>query len=84
VRGRRTRNGNGNVKPGLDFYARDSRNNYCNGAVFGAASDSGLTNVRTMDVSGAFTGHRLCGGTCTDVRHGPAQRRAEDDPPLVG
>ncbi|HEY2877030.1 hypothetical protein [Nocardioides sp.] len=31
-----------------------------NGAVFGAASDSGLTNVKTLDVASAFTGHRLC------------------------
>ncbi|HEY2142598.1 MAG TPA: hypothetical protein VGG98_11130 [Solirubrobacteraceae bacterium] len=30
------------------------------GAVFGAASDSGLTNVKTMELSGAFNGRRLC------------------------
>jgi hypothetical protein len=29
-------------------------------AVFGAAADSGLTNVRTLDVANAFVGHRLC------------------------
>jgi hypothetical protein len=34
-----------------------------NGAVLGAASDSGLTNVRTLNVAGAFTGHRLCENT---------------------
>jgi hypothetical protein len=32
-------------------------------AVFGAASDSGLSNVRTLDVAGAFDGHRLCEST---------------------
>ena len=31
--------------------------------VFGAATDSGLTNVRTLDLAGAFTGHRLCENT---------------------
>jgi hypothetical protein len=31
-----------------------------NGAVLGAATDSGLTNVKTLDVAGAFNGHRLC------------------------
>jgi hypothetical protein len=31
-----------------------------NNAVLGAAADSGLTNVKTLDVAGAFTGHRLC------------------------
>jgi hypothetical protein len=30
------------------------------GTLFGAAADSGLTNVKTLDVAGAFTGHRLC------------------------
>jgi hypothetical protein len=34
-----------------------------NGAVFGAAGDSGLTNVRTLNVASAFTGHRLCEST---------------------
>jgi hypothetical protein len=34
-----------------------------NGAVFGAASDSGLTNVRTLNLAGAFNGHRLCENT---------------------
>jgi hypothetical protein len=32
-------------------------------AVLGAAVDSGLTNVRTLDVAHAFTGHRLCENT---------------------
>ena len=31
--------------------------------VFGAAGDSGLTNVRTLNVAGAFNGHRLCENT---------------------
>ncbi len=31
--------------------------------VFDAATDSGLSNVRTLDVAGAFTGHRLCENT---------------------
>ena len=34
-----------------------------NGAVFGAASDSGLTNVRTLNLAAAFNGHRLCENT---------------------
>jgi hypothetical protein len=34
-----------------------------NAAVVGAAGDSGLTNVRTLDVASAFTGHRLCEST---------------------
>jgi hypothetical protein len=34
-----------------------------NGTVFGAASDSGLTNVRTLNLAGAFNGHRLCENT---------------------
>jgi hypothetical protein len=28
--------------------------------VFGAATDSGLTNVRTLELASAFNGHRLC------------------------
>jgi hypothetical protein len=32
-------------------------------AVFGAAADSGLSNVRTLEVAGAFNGHRLCEAT---------------------
>ncbi|WP_202879253.1 hypothetical protein [Nocardioides cynanchi] len=31
--------------------------------VFGAATDSGLTNVRTLNLAGAFNGHRLCENT---------------------
>ena len=31
--------------------------------VFGAATDSGLANVRTLDLARAFTGHRLCENT---------------------
>jgi hypothetical protein len=34
-----------------------------NGTVFGAATDSGLTNVKTLNVASAFTGHRLCENT---------------------
>ena len=34
-----------------------------NGAVFGGATDSGLTNVRTLDLSSAFNGRRLCENT---------------------
>jgi hypothetical protein len=34
-----------------------------NGAVLGAASDSGLTNVKTLNLAGAFNGHRLCENT---------------------
>ena len=34
-----------------------------NGAVVGAATDSGLSNVRTLDLAGAFNGHRLCENT---------------------
>jgi hypothetical protein len=30
------------------------------GAVFKAAEESGLTNVKTMQISSAFNGHRLC------------------------
>ncbi len=30
------------------------------GAVFGAASEAGLPNVKTMDLAAAFNGHRLC------------------------
>ncbi|MGA8246514.1 MAG: hypothetical protein WB797_06375 [Nocardioides sp.] len=31
--------------------------------VFGAAMDSGLTNVRTLELASAFDGHRLCENT---------------------
>jgi hypothetical protein len=31
--------------------------------VFGAATDSGLTNVRTLNLANAFNGHRLCEST---------------------
>jgi hypothetical protein len=34
-----------------------------NAAVFGAASDSGLTNVKTLNLASAFNGHRLCENT---------------------
>jgi hypothetical protein len=34
-----------------------------NGAVLGGATDSGLTNVRTLDLSSAFNGRRLCENT---------------------
>ena len=30
------------------------------GAVFKAAEEAGLTNVKTMQISSAFNGHRLC------------------------
>ncbi len=33
------------------------------GAVFGAASEAGLSNVKTMEISGAFNGRRLCENT---------------------
>ncbi len=33
------------------------------GAVFGAASEAGLANVKTMEISGAFNGRRLCENT---------------------
>jgi hypothetical protein len=47
-----------------------------NGAVFGAASDSGLTNVRTMSLAGAFNGHRLCENTDDLVEHHYSSWRA--------
>jgi hypothetical protein len=34
-----------------------------NGAVTGAAGDSGLTNVRLLNLASAFNGHRLCENT---------------------
>lgn len=34
-----------------------------NAAVVGAATDSGLTNVRTLNLASAFNGHRLCENT---------------------
>jgi len=34
-----------------------------NGAVSGAASDTGMTNVETLDVASAFNGRRLCENT---------------------
>ncbi|PTL54245.1 hypothetical protein [Paraconexibacter algicola] len=34
-----------------------------NGAVFGGAADAGLSNLRTLDVSSAFNGRRLCENT---------------------
>jgi hypothetical protein len=33
------------------------------GAVFGAAGEAGLSNVKTMDLAGAFNGRRLCENT---------------------
>ena len=33
------------------------------GAVFGAAAEAGLANVKTMELSGAFNGRRLCENT---------------------
>jgi hypothetical protein len=54
---------------GCGFWNNDA--NWANGtalptidnAVFGAATDSGLTNVRTLNLAGAFNGHRLCENT---------------------
>jgi hypothetical protein len=54
---------------GCGFWNNDA--NWANGtalptidnAVFGAAADSGLTNVRTLNLAGAFNGHRLCENT---------------------
>jgi hypothetical protein len=51
---------------GCGFWNTDA--NYANatmlptidGAVLGAASDTGLANVKTMDLSSAFNGRRLC------------------------
>jgi hypothetical protein len=51
---------------GCGFWNKDA--NYANstmlptidGAVFGAAEGAGLSNVKTMQLSGAFNGHRLC------------------------
>ena len=34
-----------------------------NGAVFGGATDSGLTNVRQLNIASAFNGRRLCENT---------------------
>ncbi|KRF34990.1 hypothetical protein [Nocardioides sp. Soil805] len=54
---------------GCGFWNRDAdwANNSAlptiNGAVFGGAADSGLTNVRTLDLSSAFNGRRLCENT---------------------
>jgi hypothetical protein len=54
---------------GCGFWNNDA--NWANGtalptidnAVFGAATDSGLGNVRTLNLAGAFNGHRLCENT---------------------
>jgi hypothetical protein len=54
---------------GCGFWNNDA--NWANGtalptidnAVFGAAADSGLSNVRTLNLAGAFNGHRLCENT---------------------
>lgn len=44
-------------------WANDSALPTINGAVFGAVADSGLTNTRTLDLSTAFNGRRLCENT---------------------
>ncbi|WP_296602263.1 hypothetical protein [Nocardioides sp.] len=44
-------------------WANDSALPTINGAVFGAVADSGLTNTRTLDLSSAFNGRRLCENT---------------------
>ncbi|ABL82443.1 hypothetical protein Noca_2941 [Nocardioides sp. JS614] len=44
-------------------WANDSALPTINGAVFGAVTDSGLTNTRTLDLSTAFNGRRLCENT---------------------
>lgn len=44
-------------------YANDTLLPTINGAVFGAIAQSGLTNVRTLDLSAAFNGRRLCENT---------------------
>jgi hypothetical protein len=41
-------------------WANDSALPTINGAVFGAVADTGLTNTRTLDLSSAFNGRRLC------------------------
>jgi hypothetical protein len=54
---------------GCGFWNNDA--NWANGTalptidntVFGAATDSGLTNVRRLDLASAFNGHRLCENT---------------------
>jgi hypothetical protein len=44
-------------------YANSTMLPTINGAVLGAASASGLTNLKTMDVAAAFNGRRLCENT---------------------
>lgn len=44
-------------------WANDSALPTINGAVFGAVADTGLTNTRTLDLSSAFNGRRLCENT---------------------
>jgi len=44
-------------------WANDSALPTINGAVTGAAADSGLSNVKVLDLSGAFNGRRLCEST---------------------
>ena len=44
-------------------WANDSALPTINGAVFGAVADSGLPNTRTLDLSTAFNGRRLCENT---------------------
>jgi hypothetical protein len=44
-------------------WANDTALPTINGAVTGAAADSGLSNVRTLDLASAFNGRRLCENT---------------------
>ena len=44
-------------------WANDTALPTINAAVTGAAADTGLTNVRTLDLSAAFNGRRLCENT---------------------
>lgn len=44
-------------------WANDTALPTINGAVFGAVADTGLTNTRTLDLSSAFNGRRLCENT---------------------
>ncbi len=44
-------------------WANDTALPTINSAVFGAVADTGLTNARTLDLSSAFNGRRLCENT---------------------
>ncbi|MEP9365400.1 hypothetical protein ABLE68_20705 [Nocardioides sp. CN2-186] len=44
-------------------WANDTALPTINSAVFGAVADSGLSNTRTLDLSSAFNGRRLCENT---------------------